>query len=112
MSFSVRRTVSGFNNQFTIRNTLPYASGLASYNVYDSSKVLIPGASGQTGEETGPWNSAITDTYVAPLCYIACNLSGGRGTSPLIPLIVSTTDSPALPVYATAYVRYAPSTGS
>jgi hypothetical protein len=110
MSFSVTRADSVYDNQFIIHNTVPYAAGLVSYNVYDSSKVPIPEASNLTGQDTGPWASAKTDTYTAPLCYIECNLDSG-GTSPLIPLIVPTTVSPALPVYATAYIRNIPDSG-
>jgi hypothetical protein len=110
MSFSITRTVSGYTNQFIVHNDLPYADGLLSYNIYDSSKVLIPGATDLSGRDTGPWASEVSATYSAPLCYIECNIDGG-GTSPLIPLIVPNIVAPALPVYATAYIRNIPDSG-
>ena len=108
MSFSITRATAPNKNIFTIHNDLPYASGLESYNVYDSAKALI--RSGITTLDAYDLESDVSITYAAPLCYIKCNLTNG-GTSPFIPLIVPSTVNPALPVYATAYVRYAPGDG-
>ncbi len=109
MSFSITRATAPNKNIFTIHNDLPYASGLESYNVYDSAKALIRSDISGVLDATG-LESDISITYAAPLCYIECNLTNG-GKSPLIPLIVPSTTNPALPVYATAYVRYAPGGG-
>jgi len=108
MSFSVSRTVDTISNIFTIHNDLPYADGLLSYNAYDSSKVLI--RPGITSLDASGLVSEVSATYSAPLCYIECNLNSG-GTSPMIPLIVPNIVAPALPVYATAYIRNIPDSG-
>jgi hypothetical protein len=108
MSFSITRILGDNKNIFTIHNDLPYASGLESYNVYDSAKALI--RNNVSVLDATNLESDVSITYAAPLCYIKCNLING-GTSPFIPLIVPSTVNPALPVYATAYVRYAPGRG-